>query len=145
MNEWFHMTLDGKETIPDLLEWPLYQLGYIWLLVRESCQFKLAQNMLFHIPEPIYQREVEFKVVQLNSVKQIQIFFFFFFGCTQDIWKFLSQGSKLSCSCNQCHRYSNAGPLICCARPGIEPMPPQKQCQIINPLLYNRNSSKINL
>ena len=52
--------------------------------------------------------------------------------CTSSICKFPSQGLNPSCG--------DAGSLTCCARPGIEPVPLQRQCQILNPLSHSRNS-----
>ena len=40
--------------------------------------------------------------------------FFFFFCYIQDIWKFLGQGSNLSCGCDLCHSCSNARSLTHC-------------------------------
>ena len=37
----------------------------------------------------------------------------------------------------------NAESLIHCAKPGIEPMPPQRQCWILNLLIHNGNSDDI--
>ena len=42
---------------------------------------------------------------------EIILFFFFFFFAAPSIQKFQDQGSNLSCSCNLCHSFSNAGSL----------------------------------
>ena len=52
---------------------------------------------------------------------------FSFFGCTCGIWKFLGQGSSLSCIYDLHHSCDNTGSLIHCARPGIEPAMPQRR------------------
>ena len=49
--------------------------------------------------------------------------FFFFFGHTRGIWKFLGQGSNLSCICNLYHSCSNTY----WTRQGIKPMPSQRK------------------
>ena len=51
------------------------------------------------------------------------------FGCTHNTWKFLGEGSNLSCICNLHHSCGNADSLIHCARPGIEPASPQRQAR----------------
>ena len=66
--------------------------------------------------------------------------FFFFFGCSHGIWKFLGQGSNLSYSCDPHHSCCNARPLTHCAGLGIKPVLLPRQCQIPNLLCHNRNS-----
>ena len=46
--------------------------------------------------------------------------FYFFFDYAHGIWKFLSQGSNPSCSCNVHHSCSNTQSLTHSAGPGIE-------------------------
>ena len=67
-----------------------------------------------------------------NSWKICCCFFLFLPHCS--IWKFLGQVSNLS------HSYSNTRSLTYCAGPGIKPMPPQRQCQIV---YHSRNCKKI--
>ena len=62
----------------------------------------------------------------------------FFLGRICSIWKFPGQGSNPSHSCNLHHNHS--GSLTHCTRPGIKPMPPQRQCQILNLLHHSSNS-----
>ena len=65
--------------------------------------------------------------------------------CTQDIGKFLGQGSNLSCRCHLRHSCSSAGSLSHCTGLGIKPRPqqwpdlPQGQHHIFNPLLHSGN------
>ena len=54
------------------------------------------------------------------------------FLATHSIWKFLGQGLNLSPSCNVCHSCGKAGSLTHCDGGRIEPMEPQRQCQILN-------------
>ena len=50
----------------------------------------------------------------------------------------------LSHSCDLRHSWGNARSLTHCAGLGIQPTPPQRQCQIPNPLHYSRNSQSTN-
>ena len=65
--------------------------------------------------------------------------FVFFFSRTHSTWTFPRQGINPCHSCNLHHSCSNTGSLTHCAGPGIEPMPSQRQCQILNPLHHSRN------
>ena len=65
---------------------------------------------------------------------------FFSFGHTHGIWKFPGQEWNPSHSCDLCHSCSNAKSLTHCARPGIEPTPPQIQHWILNLLGHSGNS-----
>ena len=85
-----------------------------------------------------------------------------FNGRTYSIWKFLVQGSNLSCSCWPMpqpqpwqHRIraasatyaaacNNAGSLTHWARPGIEPASSRIPCQVLNSLSHNENSTVVN-
>ena len=50
-------------------------------------------------------------------------------------------GSNPSCGCDLHHSSSSsAGSLTHCTRLGIEPLPLQRQCQILNPIGHSRNS-----
>ena len=50
-------------------------------------------------------------------------------------------GSNPSCGCDLHHSSSSsAGSLPHCTRLGIEPLPLQRQCQILNPIGHSRNS-----
>ena len=71
-----------------------------------------------------------------NTSCDRQEFFFFFFI---HIWKFLDQGLNSSCSYDPCHSCSNARSLTHYAGLGIKFVPPQRQCQILNPLHHSRN------
>ena len=62
------------------------------------------------------------------------------FGCTHGMWKFPGQGSNLSLICDLCHSCGNVGPSTSCIRPGIKPVPPQRQCLFRNLLCHSRNS-----
>ena len=53
--------------------------------------------------------------------------FKFFYSHAHGKWKFLSQRSNPSCSCNLRHSCENARSLTHCARPEFEPVPPQRQ------------------
>ena len=80
----------------------------------------------------------------------------FFYVCTNDIWKFLGQGSKQRCSCQptpQPWQHWNLGAsvtyAIACsntrsltnwARPGTKPASSQRQHQVRNLLSHNENS-----
>ena len=66
-----------------------------------------------------------------------------FFGGngTHGIWKFLGQGSNLSHSCKLCQSCGNAGSLTYCTELVIEPVPLQRQHQILN-VLHHRGYSK---
>ena len=66
-------------------------------------------------------------------------FFFFPFQVHRQHMKFPGQGSDLSWGFNLCHSYGNTGSLTYCARLGIEPVPPQRQRQIVNPLRHGGN------
>ena len=59
-------------------------------------------------------------------------FFFFFFDCTHSTWKFLGQGSNLSCSFDLRHSCSNAASLTHSAGSL------QRQCQILNLLPHQQ-------
>ena len=52
---------------------------------------------------------------------KINIYIFSFLAAPQHM-EFPAQGSDLSYSCDLCHSHSNAGSLIHCTRPGIEPV-----------------------
>ena len=52
----------------------------------------------------------------------LSVFFFFFFGHTFSIWKFLGQGWNMSRSCNLDHSCSNAGSLTHWASAGTPPL-----------------------
>ena len=65
----------------------------------------------------------DFKVIIKSEIHWA----FFFFGCISGKWKFQGQGSNQSCNCNLRSSCSNAGSLTHCARPGIEPKPPQQR------------------
>ena len=54
-------------------------------------------------------------------------FFFPFFGCTHEMWKFPGQGSNPSWRYNLCHNCINPGSSTHCTGPGIKPAPPQRQ------------------
>ena len=49
-------------------------------------------------------------------------------------------GIKSEHSCDLHHSCSNARSLTQCAGPGIEPVPPLRQYQIINPICHSNNS-----
>lgn len=74
------------------------------------------------------------------STHQSTNFFFFFFGHPWSIWKLLGQRSNPSHSWVRRHSCSNAGPLTYYTKLGIEPVPPQRPCQIIKPLRHRGNS-----
>ena len=61
-------------------------------------------------------------------------------GCNHSVWKSPGQGSNPSCSYDICHSCSKARSLIHCARLGIEPIPPQRQHWILNPLHHSGSS-----
>ena len=84
-----------------------------------------------------------FQLLQVETVSLIFIvlFSFLFFGCTHSTWKFPGQGSNPSHSSKLHQSYSNTRCLTSYAGPGIEPMPPQRQHQILHPLHHSRNSS----
>ena len=56
------------------------------------------------------------------------------------MWKFPSQGMNLSCNHDLCHSCSNPRSLTHWARPVIEPLLPQRQRWILNPLHHSRSS-----
>ena len=64
---------------------------------------------------------------------------FFSFGHAHSIEKFLGQGSSLSHNFDLYHSHTNNRSLTHFTRPGIEPMPLQRQCQKLNPLHYSGN------
>ena len=70
-------------------------------------------------------------------------FFTLFHTCS--IWMFLGQGLNPSCNCNPRLSCSNARSITHCARLGIEPLPPQKQCWILNPPCHRGSIFKIPL
>lgn len=66
------------------------------------------------------------------------LFFFFFFSALTAYES--SHGSNLSCNCDLCLICGNPRSLTQCAGLWFEPMPPQRQHQIPNPLHHRRNS-----
>ena len=68
------------------------------------------------------------------SVTSFLFLIFFFFSWlhpwhVEGMWKFLDQGSNLSCICDLCHSCSIAGSLTHSTRLGIEPVMPQRQAR----------------
>ena len=81
----------------------------------------LGKKNLSHTP-----RIMIFKVLitAAEDSWEVRVHFFIFifvFGCIFGTWKFFSQGSSLSHSCNLCHKCSKTRSLTHCARPRIKP------------------------
>ena len=64
--------------------------------------------------------------ISIQEVLCPSFFFFFFFWQHLQHMEAPGQGSNPSHRCHLCHSCSNAGSLTPCARPGIEPVPPQQ-------------------
>ena len=99
----------------------------LWVLMPQ-------QRAMFNI----WGRDLDFNLLLLLLLSLL-----LFLGCTYGIWNFLGQVSNLSCSCNLCHSFNNAGSLSHCTRPGIEPWSQQwpeslqRQCQILKLLCHS--------
>ena len=80
------------------------------------------------------------------------LFFFLFFIFLIFCLSIFSRASPTACGSSQArgltravatslhYSHSNARSITHCARPGIEPISPQRQCQILNLLCYSGNS-----
>ena len=67
-----------------------------------------------------------FKIVlAIASSCRFNYYYYYYFLPHCGIWKFPDQGRNLSCTCDLCHSYGNAGSITHCVGLGIKPAPQQ--------------------
>lgn len=128
------LTLPFAEKLLILMKSNLLFLSWTVPLVSKK---SLIYPRSFRFSPLLSSRSFVVLCLTFRSVNHFELTFFLVGGAAPATWKIPGQGSNLSHSC------SSATSLPCCIRPGIEPLPLQRQCWILNLWQHRENSPEL--